>query len=109
MPCRICLLKNDKTNINDANEMELTERVVPEQRLCVLPHGAVVLLVKWVKRAGESPRRGVRRRQRSVVRQRRVDRRGFIDRGSVRRDQTFEGRVGRRESRCGDDRSGAGR
>lgn len=90
-------------------EIKLTERVVPEQRLCVLPHGAVVLLVKRVKGAGESPRRGVRRRQRSVVRQRGVDRRGFINRGSVRRDQTFEGRVGRRESRCGDDRSGAGR
>lgn len=83
---------------------------MPQQRLCVLAHGAVVLVVEGVDGAGESPGGGVRRRQRrsGVVGECRVDRCGFINWRPVRRDETCEGGVGRRESRCGDDRSGAG-
>lgn len=43
---------------------QLTERVAPQQRLCVLPHGAVVLVVEGVDGAGESPGGGVGCRQR---------------------------------------------
>lgn len=83
---------------------------MPQQRLRVLPHGAVVLVVERVDVAGESSGGGVRCRQRrgGVVRQSRVDRRRFVNRRPVRRDEAGEGRVGRRESRCGDCRGGAG-
>lgn len=71
----------------------LPEGIAPQQSLCVLPHGAVVLVVERVDGAGERPGGGVRRRQRpgGVVRQCRVDWRGFIDRRPVRRDETREG------------------
>lgn len=63
----------------------------------VLPHGALVLDVERVHGAAEGPRRGERgRRERRgrVVRQRRVDWRGLVDRRPVRRDDAGEGRVG---------------
>ena len=68
----------------------------------------VVVVVERVDGAGESPGGGVGERSGGVVRQRRVDRGGFINRGPVRRDETGEGGVGRREGRCRHDRSGAG-
>lgn len=89
---------------------KLTERVVPQQRLCVLPHGAVVLVV-GVDGSAEGPSGGVRsrcQRRCGMVRQCRVDRCGFINRCPVRWDETCKGGVGRRKSRCGDERSGAG-
>lgn len=85
---------------------QLTERVPPEQRLCVLAHGAVVLMMERVEGSGKRSGRAVRGREgrHSVVGQCRVDRRGFVNRSPVGRDETGERRVGRRDRRRGDNR-----
>lgn len=84
---------------------------MPQQRVRVLPHGAVVLVVERVDGAGKSSRGRVGGGERGggvvVVGQRRVDRRGLVDRCPVRRDEAREGGVGRREGRRGNDWRGA--
>lgn len=69
-----------------------------------------MLVVERVDVAGESSGGsvGCRQRRGGVVRQSRVDRRRLVNRCPVRRDEAGKRRVGRRESRCGDNRGGAG-
>lgn len=75
---------------------QLTEGVVAQDGVRVIPHGALVLDVERVHGAAEGPclgERSGRERRGRVVGQCRVDWRGLVDRRPVRRDDAGERRV----------------